>query len=113
MTRVFDVLADPSRRRILDLLLDGPLPVGELVSRLGMSQPSTSKHLRALRQAGLVHVRVDAQRRWYELRPDALVGVDAWLRPYRLRWAGHLEALGRHLDAMPDGAPSGEGDEHD
>jgi DNA-binding transcriptional ArsR family regulator len=112
VTRVFDVLAEPARRRILDLLIEGPLPVGELVSRLGMSQPSTSKHLRALRQAGLVQARVDAQRRWYELRPEALVEVDEWLRPYRLLWAGRLEALGRHLDAMP-GEPAREGAEHD
>jgi DNA-binding transcriptional ArsR family regulator len=96
------VLADPTRRRILDLLLERPRPVGELVERLGLSQPGTSKHLRALRDAGLVQVRQDAQRRWYEVRPEPLTEIDAWLRPYRRLWAASLDALERHLDAMPD-----------
>jgi DNA-binding transcriptional ArsR family regulator len=102
MATTFDVLAEPTRRRILDLLLEQPRSVGELVERLGLSQPGTSKHLRVLRDAGLVQVRVDAQRRWYELRPEPLAEVDAWLRPYRQLWAKSLDALERHLDTMPD-----------
>jgi DNA-binding transcriptional ArsR family regulator len=94
----FDVLADPNRRRILDLLLLRPRPVGELTGLLGLSQPGTSKHLRVLREAGLVRVRRDAQRRWYELRPGPLAEVDTWLEPYRRLWAGQLDALERHLD---------------
>jgi DNA-binding transcriptional ArsR family regulator len=99
---VFDVLAEPTRRRILDLLLERPRLVGDLSERLGLTQPGTSKHLRVLREAGLVRVRPDAQRRWYELRLEPLVEVDAWLQPYRRRWADSLDALERHLDAMPD-----------
>lgn len=98
----FEVLAEPTRRRILDLLLERPHLVGDLTERLGLSQPGTSKHLRVLREAGLVQVRQDAQRRWYELRPEPLAEVDAWLEPYRRLWAQRLDALERHLDAMPD-----------
>ncbi|GAA3741361.1 DNA-binding transcriptional ArsR family regulator [Spinactinospora alkalitolerans] len=98
----FDVLAEPTRRQILDLLLQRPHPVGELTDRLGLSQPSTSKHLRVLREAGLVRVRRDAQRRWYELRTDPLEEVDAWLAPYRRLWNQHLDALEDHLDTMTD-----------
>jgi DNA-binding transcriptional ArsR family regulator len=98
----FQVLADPVRRQILDLLLERPRPVGELVEQLGLSQPGTSKHLRVLRDAGLVRARQDAQRRWYELRPEPLTEVDAWLQPYRKLWAASLDALERHLDVMPD-----------
>ncbi|HEX8065378.1 MAG TPA: metalloregulator ArsR/SmtB family transcription factor [Thermoleophilaceae bacterium] len=94
----FDVLAEPARRQILDLLLERPRPVGELVDRLGLSQPGTSKHLRVLREAGLVRVRPEAQRRWYELRPAPLAEVDAWLEPYRRLWSDRLDALERHLD---------------
>jgi DNA-binding transcriptional ArsR family regulator len=97
-TATFDVLAEPTRRRILDLLRERPRLVGELVERLGLSQPGTSKHLRVLREAGLVSVRKDAQRRWYELRAEPLAEVDAWLEPYRALWAGSLDALERHLD---------------
>jgi DNA-binding transcriptional ArsR family regulator len=100
----FDVLAEPTRRRILDLLLERPRLVGELTDHLGLSQPGTSKHLRVLREAGLVQVRPDAQRRWYELRPEPLVELDAWLAPYRRLWADRLDALERHLDTMPDAA---------
>ncbi|MEU5209847.1 metalloregulator ArsR/SmtB family transcription factor [Streptomyces sp. NPDC020742] len=96
----FDVLAEPSRRKILDLLLERPRPVGELTEQLGLSQPGTSKHLRVLREAGLVRVRQDAQRRWYELRPEPLAELDAWLAHYRHLWSGSLDALERHLDAM-------------
>jgi DNA-binding transcriptional ArsR family regulator len=101
-TETFTVLAEPMRRHMLDLLLDGPRPVGELAELLGLSQPGTSKHLRVLREAGLVRVRQDAQRRWYELRPDPLTEIDAWLEPYRSFWAGRLDALERHLGTMPD-----------
>jgi DNA-binding transcriptional ArsR family regulator len=95
----FDVLAEPTRRRILDLLLERPRPVGELVDRLGLTQPGTSKHLRVLREAGLVRVRQDAQRRWYELRPEPLAEIDQWLAPYRRLWADSLDRLERHLDS--------------
>jgi DNA-binding transcriptional ArsR family regulator len=107
----FNVLAEPIRRRILDLLLERPRPVGELVEQLGLSQPGTSKHLRVLREAGLVRVRQDAQRRWYELRPEPLTEIDEWLQPYRRLWADRLDALARHLDAMPD--PGERDHEHD
>jgi DNA-binding transcriptional ArsR family regulator len=94
----FDVLAEPTRRRILDLLLDRERPVGELVKKLKMSQPGVSKHLRVLREAGLVSVRNDAQRRIYEIRPEPLEEIAEWLEPYRRLWADRLDALERHLD---------------
>jgi DNA-binding transcriptional ArsR family regulator len=103
MATAFSVLAEPTRRRILDLLLERPRAVGELVERLGLSQPGTSKHLRVLRDAGLVRVRREAQRRWYELRPEPLAEIDAWLDPYRQQWAGRLDALERHLDQKGKG----------
>jgi DNA-binding transcriptional ArsR family regulator len=102
VTTTFEVVAEPTRRRILDLLRERSRPVGELVELFGLSQPLVSKHLRVLRDAGLVRVRQDAQRRWYELRPEPLVELDAWLAPYRRLWAGSLDALERHLDVMPD-----------
>jgi DNA-binding transcriptional ArsR family regulator len=102
VTTTFAVLAEPTRRRILDLLRDEPRSVGELVSELGLTQPGTSKHLKVLRDAGLVTVRRDAQRRWYELRPEPLAEVDAWLAPYRQLWSDRLDALERHLDAMAE-----------
>jgi DNA-binding transcriptional ArsR family regulator len=95
----FEVLAEPTRRRILDLLRERPRLVGELSAELGLSQPGTSKHLRVLRDAGLVKVRAEAQRRWYELDPAPLAEVDAWLAPYRWMWSDRLDALERHLDA--------------
>jgi DNA-binding transcriptional ArsR family regulator len=98
----FTVLAEPARRRILEELRDGPRLVGELTAVLGLTQPGTSKHLRVLRDAGLVTVRRDAQRRWYELRLEPLVALDAWLQPYRRMWDEHLDALERHLDVMAD-----------
>jgi DNA-binding transcriptional ArsR family regulator len=94
----FDVLAEPTRRRILDLLLDRERPVGELVQDLKMSQPGVSKHLRVLREAGLVSVRSDAQRRIYGIRPEPLEEVAEWLEPYRKLWGDRLDALERHLD---------------
>ncbi|GAA1116257.1 ArsR/SmtB family transcription factor [Nocardiopsis composta] len=99
---VFEVLAEPRRRRILDILRTGEQRVGDLVDRLRLSQPAVSKHLAVLRGAGLVEVRVDAQRRWYRLRPEPLEELDAWLAPYRTLWEDRLDALERRLDAMPD-----------
>ncbi|MEU4341135.1 metalloregulator ArsR/SmtB family transcription factor [Nocardia sp. NPDC023852] len=94
----FHVLAEPNRRAILDVLRDGERPVGALVERLRMSQPAVSKHLRVLKEAGLVEVRSDAQRRFYRIRPEPLVELDDWLEPYRRLWATHLDRLEEHLD---------------
>ncbi|MEA3021108.1 MAG: hypothetical protein QOI47_2632 [Actinomycetota bacterium] len=93
----FAVLAEPTRRSILDLLRDGERPVGDLVDRLQLSQPAVSKHLRVLRDAGLVDVRADAQRRLYRLRPAPLAEIDEWLAPYRRLWARSLDKLETHL----------------
>ncbi|MDQ6697678.1 MAG: metalloregulator ArsR/SmtB family transcription factor [Actinomycetota bacterium] len=98
MATTFEVLAEPTRRRILDLLLDQPHAVGDLVEELAISQPGASKHLRVLREAGLVRVRQDAQRRLYELEPAPLTEVDEWLTPYRRLWSNRLDALEHHLD---------------
>ena len=95
---IFEILADPTRRRVLELLSEQERTVGELVDELGMSQPAVSKQLRVLREAGLVAVRVDAQRRVYRLRAAPLAEADAWLAPYRRFWRGRLAALERHLD---------------
>ena len=104
MTAVtFGVLAEEHRRSILDLLRDSEHSVGELVGVLGLSQPAVSKHLRVLRDAGLVTARSDAQRRLYRLRPEPLREIDEWLAPYRRLWSASLDALERHLDAMSDG----------
>ncbi|HEX6309786.1 MAG TPA: metalloregulator ArsR/SmtB family transcription factor [Longimicrobiales bacterium] len=97
-----DVLSDANRRRILDLLLTGEWSVSELVDELGLSQPLVSKHLRVLREAGLVDVRAEGQLRLYRLRPEPLMELDAWLEPYRLLWSGRLDALEEHLDRMED-----------
>jgi DNA-binding transcriptional ArsR family regulator len=94
----FELVAEPTRRRILDLLRLRARPVGELVKLLGLSQPGVSKHLRLLREAGLVQVRRDGQRRWYELDPEPLAEVDAWLEPYRKLWEDRLDRLERHLE---------------
>ncbi|HEY6275894.1 MAG TPA: metalloregulator ArsR/SmtB family transcription factor [Streptosporangiaceae bacterium] len=101
MAAVFDVLAEERRRAILDLLRQSERSVGELVRQLGTSQPAVSKHLRVLREAGLVTVRTDAQRRLYRLQPGPLQAIDEWLGPYRRLWADSLDALERHLDDMP------------
>ena len=98
MTTTFEVVAEPARREILDLLIDGPRPVAELVVATGLSQPNTSRHLRILREAGLVASKPAGQRRLYELRPEALVELERWLAPYRRLWRGSLDALERHLD---------------
>jgi DNA-binding transcriptional ArsR family regulator len=94
----FQVLAEPHRRHILDLLRGGERSVNELVLGLGLSQPGVSKHLRVLREAGLVRVRVDAQRRLYALRAQPLTELDEWLAPYRRLWSERLDALEQHLD---------------
>jgi DNA-binding transcriptional ArsR family regulator len=100
MTMVFEALAEPNRRRILDLLAQRERPVNDLVSLLQVSQPAVSKHLRVLRDAGLVEVRADAQRRLYRVRPEPLRELDDWLAPYRAMWASRLDALESHLEEM-------------
>ena len=102
MTAVIDVVAEPNRRRILDLLRTDERAVGDLVSGLAMSQPAVSKHLRVLRDAGLVEARVDGARRWYRLCPEPLRELDAWLAPYRRMWANTLDDLEAHLEEMDD-----------
>jgi len=103
MTAVpFDVLAEAHRRSILGLLRDSERSVGELVGALGLSQPAVSKHLRVLRDAGLVDVRVDAQRRLYRVRPEPLQAIDEWLAPYRDMWSERLDELERHLETMDE-----------
>ncbi len=98
MATAFDVLAEPSRRRILDLLLERERSVNELADLIGLSQPSISKHLKTLREAGLVRVRQDAQWRWYQIDAALLAEIDAWLAPYRRYWNDRLDALEHHLD---------------
>ena len=98
----FEVLAEPNRRRILDLLCERERPVGDLVRALAVSQPAVSKHLRVLRDAGLVDVRVDAQRRLYRVRPEPLQTIDEWLAPYREMWSERLDELERHLETMDE-----------
>lgn len=98
MQSTFAILAEPHRRAILTLLADGERSVGDLESALKLSQPSVSKHLRVLRDAGFVEATIDAQRRVYRLRPEPLQRVDAWMAPFRRYWSAHLDALERHLD---------------
>jgi DNA-binding transcriptional ArsR family regulator len=105
MLTTFEVLAQPIRRSLLDRLRNGEHLVGELAEAIGLTQPLTSKHLRVLREAGLVTVRVDGPRRWYSLRVEPLVELDDWLTPYRWMWEAHLDRLGTHLDAMTDNTP--------
>jgi DNA-binding transcriptional ArsR family regulator len=100
METVFDIIAEPNRRAILSLLVASEQSVGEIERRLRMPQPSVSKHLRVLREAGFVESTVDAQRRLYRLRPGPLQEVDAWLAPFRRFWSAHVDALERHLDRM-------------
>jgi DNA-binding transcriptional ArsR family regulator len=97
---VFEIIAEPSRRAILSLLLSSQQSVGEIERRLRMPQTAVSKHLRVLRDAGFVESTVDAQRRLYRLKPEPLQEVDAWLAPFRRFWSAHLDALERHLDRM-------------
>jgi len=104
----FAILAEPSRRAILSLLASSEQSVGEIESQLGLAQPSVSKHLRVLREAGFVESRVDAQRRLYRIRPEPLMEMDAWLAPFRRFWTRHVDALERHLDRM-DSVPNRKG----
>lgn len=97
----YAALAEPHRRQILDLLRDGEQPAGELVERLELSQPGVSKHLKVLREAGLVVVRPEGRRRLYALRPGPLAEVAEWLEPYRTFWEGRFDALERHLEENP------------
>jgi DNA-binding transcriptional ArsR family regulator len=97
---VFEIIAEPNRRAILSLLVSSPLSVGEIGRQLHMSQPTVSKHLRVLRETGFVEATVDAQRRLYRLKPEALQEIDAWLAPFRQFWSAHVDALERHLDQM-------------
>ncbi len=98
MQSIFDVVAEPTRRAILTLLIDADLSVGELEQRLRLPQPTVSKHLRVLRDAGFVEASVDAQRRLYRIKPEPLQELDAWLIPFRRFWSHHVDALERHLD---------------
>ena len=100
MESAFGIIAEPNRRAILRLLASSDRSVGEIEHQLRMPQPSVSKHLRVLRDAGFVEARVDAQRRVYRIRAEPLAEVDAWLLPFRRFWAAHVDALERHLDRM-------------
>jgi DNA-binding transcriptional ArsR family regulator len=104
----FAIVAEPNRRAILGMLLSRERSVGEIESKLRMSQPSVSKHLRVLRDAGFVESRIEAQRRLYRLRPEPLMELDEWLGPFRRFWSKHVDALERHLDRM-EKAPSVKG----
>jgi DNA-binding transcriptional ArsR family regulator len=98
MDLIWSALADPHRRAMLDALRDRPCPVGELADALGLSQPMTSKHLRVLRNAGLVLVRKQAQQRIYTVNPQRMAEIETWLAPYRKLWNERLDALAEHLD---------------
>lgn len=106
MESVFTVIAEPNRRAILSLLASSQQTVGEIERRLHMPQPTVSKHLRVLREAGFVEATVDAQRRLYRLRPEPLQEVDAWLAQFRQFWSAHVDALERHLDRMETPTPT-------
>ena len=100
MESTFAIIAEPSRRAILSLLASSERSVGDIEEQLNLSQPSVSKHLRVLREAGFVASRVDAQRRLYRIKPEPLMEIDAWLAPFRRFWSLHIDALERHLDQM-------------
>src|SRR3954467_9239117 len=102
----FEIIAEPNRRAILSLLISSQQSVGEIERRLRMPQPTVSKHLRVLREAGFVESTVDAQRRLYRLRPEPLQEIDAWLTPFRRFWSAHVDALERHLDRMDQAPPT-------
>ena len=102
MMTTFEALAEPTRRRILDLLRERPHLVGELADTLGMSQPGVSKHLRILREVGLVRVRQDAQRHWYELRPEPLAEIDEWLSSFRHLWETRFDRLDDLLNELEE-----------
>ena len=108
MESTFGVIAEPNRRAILSLLASSERSVTEIEHRLRMTQPTVSKHLRVLREAGFVEARVDAQRRVYRIKAEPLMEVDAWLAPFRHFWSAHVDALERHLDRL-DQAPPDEG----
>ena len=102
MESVFEIIAEPNRRAILSLLISSEQSVGEIERQLDMSQPTVSKHLRVLREAGFVEATVDAQRRLYRLNPKPLEELLDWLAPFRRFWSGHIDALERHLDRMDE-----------
>ena len=106
MESAFDIIAEPNRRAILSLLVSSQHSVGEIEHQLRMPQPTVSKHLRVLREAGFVEFSVDAQRRLYRLKPESLQEVDAWLAPFRRFWSAHVDALERHLDRMDQSTPT-------
>ena len=106
MESAFAVIGEPNRRAILSLLAASERSVGDIERQLRMPQPSVSKHLRLLREAGLVEARVDAQRRLYRIRPEPLMEIDAWLAPFRRYWSTHVDALERHLDRMGETSPA-------
>jgi len=106
MESVFEVVAEPNRRAILSLLAASEQSVGEMERQLRMTQPTVSKHLRVLREAGFVESTVDAQRRLYRLKPEPLQEIDAWLAPFRRFWSAHVDALERHLDRMDQTIPA-------
>ena len=106
MESVFDVIAEPNRRAILSFLAPSQRSVGEIERELRMPQPTVSKHLRVLREAGFVESLVAAQRRLYRLRPEPLIEVDAWLAQFRRFWSAHMDALERHLDRMEPATPA-------
>lgn len=109
MESVFEIIAEPNRRAILSLLLSSQHSVGDIERQLRMPQPTVSKHLRVLRDAGFVESRVDAQRRLYRLKPEPLYEIDAWLAPFRRFWSAHVDALERHLDRMEQAEQSKRG----
>ncbi len=106
MQSAFEIIAEPNRRAILSLLVASQQSVGAIERQLRMPQPTVSKHLRVLREAGFVEATVDAQRRLYRLKPEPFQEVAAWLAPFRQFWSSHVDALERHLDRMDQGNPS-------
>ena len=106
MASAFAIIAEPNRRAILSLLVLSQQSVGEIERQLGMPQPTVSKHLRVLREAGFVESTVDAQRRLYRLKPEPLQEVEAWLAQFRRFWSAHVDALNLHLDPMDQPTPT-------
>ena len=106
MESTFEIIAEPNRRAILSLLVSSEQSVGDIEHQLRMTQPTVSKHLRVLREAGFVESTVDAQRRLYRLKPGPLQEIDAWLAQFRRFWSAHMDALERHLDRMDQSAPT-------
>ena len=106
VTSVFEIIAEPNRRAILSLLVSSEQSVGDIERQLGMPQPTVSKHLRVLREAGVVESTVDAQRRLYRVKPEPLQEVDEWLAPFRQSWSAHVDALERHLDRIDQLTPT-------